>query len=132
MQLERSRTDFCIYFKREGKQRFILGIYVVDIIILSKNGELLRSTKQKLAEKFKTKDLVEAQHLLGLKVSRNEKRDTIWLDQENHVEEILRKFSMENSKLVYTPEDPNQKLLKEQCLSSNAEREEMKKISERL
>lgn len=95
--------------------------------MLSNNGELLRATKQKLDEKFKTKDLGEAQHLLGLRVSQDEKRDTVWLDQECYVEEILRKLDMEDSK-VHTPENSNQKLSKEQCPSSDAEREEMRKI----
>lgn len=51
MQLEQSRTDPCVYFKREGKQQLILGIYVDDIIVLSNSEKLLRAIKQKLAEK---------------------------------------------------------------------------------
>ncbi|XP_071635072.1 uncharacterized protein [Temnothorax longispinosus] len=71
---------------------------------------------------------------MGLRISRDEKHGTICLDQEDYVEEILHKFGMdcmEESKPVHTPEDPNQKLSKEQCPSSDAEREEMRKVSYR-
>lgn len=77
MQLKQSQTDPCIYFKHEGKQRLIIGIYVDDILILSNNNKFLKYTKQKLAETFKTKDLGKARKLLGLHITRDEQRGKI-------------------------------------------------------
>lgn len=53
------------------------------------------------------KDLGETKHLLGPKVTRDEQRGSIWLDQEAYIEEMLDRFNMKQCKPVATPTDPN-------------------------
>lgn len=126
LNLTPSKADPYVYFKRQGRKMLILGVYVDDMIVLSSDDELLRTTKQKLSERFKMKDLGEARHLLRLRVTRDKQRGKIWLDQEAYTEEMLERFNMSECKPVPTPADPNQKLSKEQSPTNNIEATEMR------
>lgn len=88
-----SKANPCVYIKRHQGKLVLLEVYVDDIIILSNDDCSLIATKQYLAKHFKMKDLGEAQHLLGLKITRDEQRH-IWLNQRIYIKEILERFNM--------------------------------------
>lgn len=63
-----------------------------------------------LNNNFKMKFLGDASVVLGIKVERNIERGIITLDQTKYINEILRRFKMEDCNAVNTPMDTNQKL----------------------
>jgi hypothetical protein len=77
----RSQTDPCVYTKRAGRKMELLAVYVDDILIFSNDDFATSSTKNSLNEKF---------HMIILN--------------------LLKRFKMEDSHPVRTPEDVNQKL----------------------
>ncbi|KAK3876705.1 hypothetical protein Pcinc_018517 [Petrolisthes cinctipes] len=102
--------DPCIYVNLEDF--FIVAVYVDDIILACNCDDKVRKVKDSLSSQFKLKDLGELQYFLGVKVVQDTVKGQIWIDQPLYIENILKKFGMEDSKPVETPADPNQKVCK--------------------
>lgn len=79
-----------------------------------------------LSNRFKMKYLGVASKILGMRVTVE--KDSIKLDQEKHVTEILVKFGMQNCHAVSTPMEIGKKISKEMSPKTPEEREEMKNI----
>ena len=52
-----SKADSKIYFKVEGGRPVMLLLYVDDLFLKEKKGELIKVARRRLAAEFKTKDL---------------------------------------------------------------------------
>lgn len=104
--LRKSQMDPCIYYEEEMK--LIVAIYVDDLLILWKDEKTLTKLKNSLCEKFKMKDLGRATSCIGIQI--NQKQDIIELDQQNYIEDILKRFGMQDCKPLGNPSDINQKL----------------------
>lgn len=100
--LTQSKTDSCIYY-RNGKERMIVCIYVDDGIIASRDSEnidnFIKSLKRDL--EITSQPL---SYFLGVQIEINEDFD-IHIHQTKYVEELLKRFDMEDSKPVSTPCD---------------------------
>lgn len=72
------------------------------------------------------KDLGQVKQILGLRVTRS--NGMVAIDQEHYIEELLKRFRMEESNPVATPLDVNQKLTKAMKPASAEEREKMSSI----
>jgi hypothetical protein len=84
----------------------IVTVYVDDILIIGKNRAIINLFKKSLSAYFKIKDLGEAVDYLGIEIKQNVLNGTIILSQEVYVKSIIRKFELENLKLVYMPISP--------------------------
>jgi hypothetical protein len=84
----------------------IVTVYVNDIFIIGKNRAVIDLFKKSLNVYFKIKDLGEAVDYLGIEIKQNVSDGTITLLQKAYVKSIIRKFELENSKLVYMPVSP--------------------------
>lgn len=58
-----------------------------------------------MSDEFNILDLGEAKHCLGIRIIRD--KNFITLDQENYIEQILRKVNMTDCKSVSTPMESN-------------------------
>lgn len=119
--LKRSSTDQCVYYLVEGNRIFIVAVYVDDIIIFSNNNEMEKKLTKVLFEEFKMKDMGEISSVLGIRITRDRKSGTISLDQTNYIQDLLSRFNMSNCNSISNPMDPNQKLTKQMCPSSEEE-----------
>ena len=106
-----STSDPCVY-KNSGGETFLIGVYVDDIILAGKNDKIIDEVKKALGAKFNIKDMGKLHYFLGMNIQQDEKTGNVWIGQPAYVESILKKFGMNNSKLVSTPIDPNTKLTK--------------------
>jgi Reverse transcriptase (RNA-dependent DNA polymerase)/gag-polypeptide of LTR copia-type/Integrase core domain/GAG-pre-integrase domain len=107
--LQRSKADPCIYFNEE--RDFIIGVYVDDLLMISKDEETIKRFKEEIGKTFKIKDLGRARHVLSMRVDRKED-GSITLDQTTYIREILNTFGMEDAKGASTPLDPGMKFNK--------------------
>ncbi|GAB0095500.1 uncharacterized protein DMENIID0001_108920 [Sergentomyia squamirostris] len=124
--LQRSLTDQCIYFSITGKNILIVAIYVDDLLVFSNNKKQEQKLVQKLSDSFKMKDLGEVSSVLGIRITRNRDAGEITIDQAQYINEMLKKYGMEDCKGVSNPMDPNQKITKEMSPQNDKDREEMK------
>jgi hypothetical protein len=120
-------TDKCIYMRktRRGNEEnmVLIAVYVDDIIIASNSMEEINNLKENLAKIFQMKDMGQIKYCLGIEF--NVKKNKVTMSQKKYVDDLLKRFGMENSKEVSTPMDPNVKLSKEMCPKTEKEKEEM-------
>jgi len=90
----------------------IVIIYVDDLIILASNVNILKWLKSRLEDEFEMSDLGELHYCLGVEFERDRANHTITMSQRKYIEEVLKRFNMEECKPIATPLDVNSKLLK--------------------
>lgn len=73
------------------------------------------------------KDMGKPSYVLGIMILEDRKNKTLALSQENYIDKVLERFSIENSKKGLLPTRHGISLCKEQCLKTLQEREEMRK-----
>jgi hypothetical protein len=108
----RSHADHSLYIKQTGDYILVTILYVDDLIILSSDVTKLKWLKSQLEKEFEMSDLGELNYCLGVQFQRDRKTHTITMSQTSYIEEVLRRFNMEDCKPVATPSDANSKLLK--------------------
>ena len=94
-------SDPCIYVKEENGDIFIVAIHVDDIILAGKTDEEIAKVKESIGERFQVKDMGELKYILGLQVIQENGK--VWIGQPTYTESILKKFGMENCKILETP-----------------------------
>lgn len=99
----RSKHESCVFIKKNKSLITLIALYVDDFFVFSNDCKELKFVKSKLSDNFDIKDLGEAKQCLGVRISRDYKSNTIFLDQENYVNQVLKNFCMENCKIANTP-----------------------------
>ena len=100
---EMNPLDHCVYVWRDKEKLALLSIYVDDILLASNSPDMMKETKFCLGSKFEMKDMGPTNYVLGIRISRGRDSKLIYLDQENYLEKVLKRFKMENCRLVSTP-----------------------------
>ena len=90
--------ELCVYKKISGSAVMFLLLYVDDILLIENDILILTSIKVWLLKEFFMKDLGEASYILGIKVCRDRSKRIIGLSQKIYIQEVLKRFSMKNSK----------------------------------
>ena len=104
---QKSNAEGCVYIKStkkaDGKVSFaILAVYVGDIMPLSNDVDMLLIEKENLCKKFKMVDHGEAHSILGMLIKRDRAAKTLVISQSSYLQNLLKKFNMENCKPVAT------------------------------
>ena len=124
----RLKSDPNIYFRKSASNFIILGVYVDDFPLLSNSLSYLNFCKQELKSVFPITDLGPMTCFLGIKVKRNTRLGQISLSQSWYIDNILKRFNMENCKPISTPLLTTLKLSTEDSPKSPIEETEMKNI----
>ena len=125
----KTSSDHCVFVKRFSEDDFIiLLLYVDDMLIVGHDVSKIEKLKKDLSNTFAMKDLGPAKQILGMQIIRDRKNKKLWLSQEKYINKVLERFNMINAKPVVSPLASQFKLSKEQCPSSEKEKQEMKKV----
>ena len=106
--LKPTSSDPCVYIDKSHGDTYVL-VYVDDILIVSNDEDRVKVIKNKLARKFRIKDLGLAHHCLGIKIEQE--RNQVRLSQAGYIKSLLEKFQMENCNPVSTPMAAGAKLV---------------------
>jgi len=109
---QRVEFDYGLYIIWTDTLRFIIALYVDDILLACNDMKRLAAMKQSLSAEYEMSDLGEAEYILGIKVQRDRPQRSIYLSQQSYIEEVLQRFDMHNSKPVDTPMHTDTKLTK--------------------
>lgn len=125
----RSYYDHCLYYKgTEIHTAIYLLLYVDDILIISKEKAKVENLKNLLRAEFEMKDLGEAAKILGINIRRNRQKGKLTLIQEDYINKVLKKFSMEDAKITKQPITYQHQLSKAQCPIEPKDIDEMKDV----
>ena len=97
-------ADCCIYVKRLENGKFVfLSLYVDDLLIVSNDISILKEEKESLKRAFEMEDQGEINFCLGMSVRRDRKNKRMFISQTSYLQNVLKKFGMENCKKMSTP-----------------------------
>jgi hypothetical protein len=102
------KTDYCCYIRRNGDDFTILLVWVDDFIAVSTTDAENDQVEQELKTHFDVKSLGQPSLLLGIKLHQED--HLISLSQSHFIDNLLKKFGLENANAVSTPIDPHVKL----------------------
>lgn len=91
-----SLADPCLYNHQE--RGIIVLLYVDDIPVAAADPQDIAWFKAKISSRFRAKDLGEIEKILGMRITRNRKKRTLWIDQEQYLNGVLTKFGIEHGK----------------------------------
>ena len=107
--------DHCVYFKSSGSKFVIMTLNVDDILIVGNNVEYLKNVKNWLSSNFEMKDMGNAVHILGVKISKDRSKRLFFLSQETYINKVLERFNMQNCKPIGNPIAKGETLSKRMC-----------------
>ncbi len=102
MGFTQSDHDPCMYISGED-DKFIITVYVDDMILAGSKTDAIENVKKKLSSKFDIKDLGELKYFLGMTVIQDNEKGTTWMGQPAFIERLLIKMKMENCNSTATP-----------------------------
>ena len=92
-----------MYKKNNENMVIFLILYVADILLIGNDVGTLSSVKVWLSQQFDMKDLGEASHVLGIRLYRDRQKRILGLSQATYIDNVLARFSMQNSKKRFVP-----------------------------
>ena len=105
-----------------------LVLYVDDILLIGNDVTVLSTVKVWLNSQFQMKDLGEASHILGIKLTRDRKQRMLGLSQGVYIDTILARFGMQDSKKGFVPYRHGIHLSQDQCPKTPEEIERMRDV----
>jgi hypothetical protein len=102
-------VEFGVYMKgTDISNAILICLYVDDLLITGSNTESIEKFKGRLKVEFEMSDLGKLNYFLGLEF--HYASDSIVLHQRKYIEDVLRRFQMENCNIAETPMEANLKL----------------------
>ncbi|GAB9471215.1 unnamed protein product, partial [Globisporangium polare] len=98
---ERCITDMCLYFRRDGDDVVVVGVYVDDLLVTATRRDLVRQFFASMAT-LSIKNLGPVSKFLGMRVERAE-GGGYSLDQEEAIDELLREHGLQDANSVRSP-----------------------------
>lgn len=103
----KSKADSCLYIKCNGKYKIYVLLYVDDILTFGTEENSVNEFKNMLCREFKMKNLGFISDFIGINVKQNLETGVTELSQKEYLENVLKRFHMENCKPVSSPIDKN-------------------------
>ena len=76
----------------KGSAYVYLLIYVDDMLLASKDMEVIDDLKLLLNSEFDMKDLGRAKKILGMEIKKNKKDGMLFLSQERYLKKVLATY----------------------------------------
>nr|ABA98121.1 retrotransposon protein, putative, Ty1-copia subclass [Oryza sativa Japonica Group] len=102
---EIGKADTTLFTKKFKSDLFICQIYVDDIIFGSTNASFCEEFSSIMTKRFEMSMMGELTFFLGLQVKQAQ--EGTFISQTKYVKDILKKFGMEDAKLIKTPMPTN-------------------------
>ena len=95
-RFEQSLADPCLFIHK-GRKLYLL-VYVDDMVAAARDQAEIDWFNNILSRRFNTKNLGEISKLLGVRITRDRRNRTIYLDQEQYLEKVLSNFGFPAAK----------------------------------
>lgn len=107
---EVSKFDPCLYIKSVDGDCILLLVYVDDVLVTGSSMDLITSVKNQLKERFEMTDSGPCKFVLGIEIVKSSD-GSVTLCQRRYVDDILKRFGMNDCKPVASPVDISVKLV---------------------
>ncbi|KAJ3551307.1 hypothetical protein NP233_g13104 [Leucocoprinus birnbaumii] len=123
---ERVQSDNSIFIYSKGDVKIIVPVFIDDITLVSKNDAAMDRTVKDLQKHFKLRDLGDTSFLLSVQVKQDLDAHTISLSQTHYIDELLKRFGMNDCNPVRSPLEPGSNL--SGIVPTPSEVEDMRKV----
>lgn len=114
-----SDYDKCLYSIHDGDAELYLIIHVDDLLIACNDNNLVNRVVKQLKSVFELKELGEANHYLGIDISRDQ-QGVFLISQSSYIDKIVMEAGLTEAKGSKYPVDPGYyKLTDDKLMSSN-------------
>eukprot|EP00253_Pinus_taeda_P011782 PITA_11782 len=107
---EKCEGEPTLYIKEKDGKILIVVLYV-DVIFIGNDDYLIENFKTVMKEEFEMTNMGFLRYFLGIEVEKS--GNGIFISQEKYVNEVLRRFNMQDNKAAITPTVMGLKLSKE-------------------
>jgi hypothetical protein len=97
---EMGKVDQTLFVLRQGRDIFIVQVYVDDIVFGGSFNCLVARFAEDMSREFDTSMMGELQFFLGLQIKQSKERT--FVHQDKYTKDIVRKVKMEDSKAMTT------------------------------
>jgi len=101
---KRGQVDTTLFRRTLEKDILVVQIYVDDIIFGSTNASLCKEFSKLMQDEFEMSMMGELKIFLGIQI--NQSKDGVYVHQTKYTKEILKKFKLEDCKVMNTPIHP--------------------------
>ena len=109
--LTRSEYDNAVFLAKDKTRTvLILFIHVDDITLAGVNLSIIQSFKSSIKTYVEYTDGGDIHWLLGIEIKCNRNERTLMMQQQHYIEQILKRFELENARNVQTPMSPGLQL----------------------
>uniref|UniRef100_A0AAV1TKD9 Reverse transcriptase Ty1/copia-type domain-containing protein n=1 Tax=Peronospora matthiolae TaxID=2874970 RepID=A0AAV1TKD9_9STRA len=105
-----SSLDPCLYIRIVEGQCVLLLVYVDDVLITGRSCDLIARTKTDLKTRFEMTDSGKCAFVLGIELLDGAD-GSVTLCQRRYVDDILKRFGMDDCKAVASPVDMSSRLV---------------------
>jgi Reverse transcriptase (RNA-dependent DNA polymerase) len=125
----RCQSDPCLYYRKcQGRTLILLSLHVDDMTFAHNNDSVMEDVLSKLHDEFGIKDMGSPEKVLGVRVQHDLAASTVTMDQEAYVNDLLKKFSMEQCGTVSTPHQVGYYLSESMCPTTDQDKQEMENV----
>ena len=119
LKFKQSKHDNCLFINQAYHETCYLIIHVDDILMASKDKNVIESLANEISKTFQLKYLGEVKQFIGINVER-QRTGIFQINQSNYINKIAETFQLESSKGSLYPLDPGYfKLNDDDFLDSN-------------
>ncbi|KAJ9535789.1 hypothetical protein OSB04_un001058 [Centaurea solstitialis] len=101
----KGKIDNTLFIKREGEHIMLVQIYVDDIIFGSTCPNFCNTFSKLMMTRYEMSMMGELNFFLGLQVKQLSAG--IFINQAKYIKDILKKYNLENAKIMKTPMSPS-------------------------
>uniref|UniRef100_A0AAV1U725 Reverse transcriptase Ty1/copia-type domain-containing protein n=1 Tax=Peronospora matthiolae TaxID=2874970 RepID=A0AAV1U725_9STRA len=105
-----SDFDPCLYIKTSDGHCVFILVYVDDVLVTGSSLELIAQTKNDLKTRFEMTDSGKCAFVLGIELLDGED-GSVTICQRRYVDDILKRFGMDDCKAVASPVDMSSRLV---------------------
>ena len=128
---KRSTSEATLYVKGRGTSDLVIvSIYMDDIVYTGNSQELMQDFKTDMMQRYEMTDLGLLHHFLGMGIIQSE--DYIFIHQKKYASTLLKRFGLQDCKLVGIPLVPADKLKRDDESGASNEAEYRKLVGSLL
>ena len=101
---QQSKSDPCLYMRRQNGTFAYILIYVDDMVIVTQTEEEFNSIFESLQRNFTVTNLGDIRHFLGMEVERSDAG--FKLNQATYIRKLVQRFNLQQAKPSKVPLDP--------------------------
>jgi hypothetical protein len=103
-----SHADLGVFYKFSGNDKYtIIATATDDLTIIAESIDSAQLIKSQLNEHFEIVDLGEIKWLLSVHITRDLVNQTISLGQQSYIDDIVKRFGLEDARSASTPIEPS-------------------------